>query len=195
MKLGMLLTICHQLATKFQKYQCYLFHRNLVQRQLAILKLQALGMRNNATYIRMTKLGFYSTAALERGLDSSEERFASYFFAIYQCSPDEPAGINEFRAKLKQAFSANVIDIGRHFILSGEPAFRALTAYYQALTETDSLSEDFRAYAVQRIQEITKAHRDSQALPIPINLTEGQLAQDHRLELLTCVAIRNGQVF
>ncbi len=143
----------------------------------------------------MTKLGFYSTAALERGLDGGEDRFASYFFALYHCSPDEPAGINELRERLKQEFPAKVIDIGRRFVLCGEPAFRALTAYYHALTQAETLSEDFRAYAAQRVEEITKAHRDSQTLPVPIDLTEGQLAQDHRLEFLTCTAINNGQVF
>jgi hypothetical protein len=143
----------------------------------------------------VSKLGFYSTAALERGLDGGEDRFASYFFALYHCLPDEPAGINELRARLKREFPEKATEIGRRFVLSGEPAFRALTAYYHALTQAETLSEDFRAYAVQRLREVTEAHRDSQTLPVPIDLTEGQLAQDFRLEFLTCVAISNGQVF
>jgi len=143
----------------------------------------------------VTKLGFYSTAALERGLDGGEDRFASYFFALYHCSPDEPAGINELRESLKREFPAKVIEIGRRFVLRGEPAFRALTAYYHTLTQAETLSEEFRTYAGQRLREITKAHRNGQTLPVPIDLTEGQLAQDHRLEFLTCVAIDNGQVW
>ena len=142
----------------------------------------------------MGDLRFMSTAALERGLDGSEERFASYFFAIYHCSPDEPAGIHERREQLRQAFPTKVTPVGQRFMLAGEPAYLALAAYYQALIICETLTDDFRAYASERLDAITKAHRDSQSLPIPIDLTEGQLSQDFRLKFLTCIALSNGQI-
>jgi hypothetical protein len=138
---------------------------------------------------------FHSIAALERGLDGGDDRFADYYFAIYQCSPDEQAGINEYREQLRAQFPSMVVPVGRRFVLQGEPAWRALAAYYQALTAAETLGDGFRAYAQERLDAITRMHRDSQGLPIPINLTEGQLASDPRLEFLTCIALSNGQVF
>ena len=139
-------------------------------------------------------LRFMSTAAMERGLEGSEERFAAYFFAIYRCSPDEPAGINERREQLRQEFPSKAIPVGQHFVLAGEAAYLALAAYYQALIICETLTDDFRAYARERLDAITTAHRNSQSLPVPIDLMEGQLSQDFRLEFLTCIAISNGQV-
>ncbi len=139
-------------------------------------------------------LRFVSTATLERGLDCSKERFAAYFFAIYHCSPDEPTGINERREQLRQAFPTKVTPDGNHFVLAGEAAYLALAAYYQALIICETLTDDFRSYARERLEEITNVHRNSQSLSIPIDLTEGQLSQDPRLEFLTCIAIYNGQI-
>ena len=142
----------------------------------------------------MGDLRFMSSAALERALDGSEERFAVYFFAIYHCSPDEPAGINERREQLRQTFPTKATPVGQRFVLAGEAAYLALAAYYQALIICETLKDDFRAYASERLEAITNAHRNSQSLPIPIDLMEGQLSQDFRLEFLTCIAIDNGQV-
>jgi hypothetical protein len=142
----------------------------------------------------MGNLHFMSTSALERGLDGSEERFAAYFFAIYHCSPDEPSGISERRKQLRQSFPAKAIPVGKRFVLAGEAAYLALAAYYQALINCEALTDDFRSYASERLDEITNAHRESQSLPIPVDLTEGQLCQDFRLEFLTYIAISNGQV-
>jgi hypothetical protein len=143
---------------------------------------------------KMGNLVFYSIAALEKGLDGEDTTFIPYFFALYHCSPDEDAGVNELRENLSQQFPDKTIRVGERFVLSGRPAAVALTSYYQALSEATTLSEDFRRYAADRVREITQAHKQSQSLPVPIDLTEGQLAHDERLELLTCIAIRNGQV-
>ena len=113
---------------------------------------------------------------------------------MYQCSPDEPAGINDLRKHLQQKFPDKALPVGRHFILYGEPAFQALSAYYQALVDCETLSNDLREYAGRRFDAVKIAHVDSQSLPIPIDLTEGQLSQDELLKFYTCVAIRNGQV-
>jgi hypothetical protein len=145
----------------------------------------------------MGTLIFHSIAALERGLDGGDDRFAAYLFAIYQCGPDEnkPGGINERREQLRKQFPHKAIAVGKRFVLQGEPAWLALAAYYQAVIACETLSDDFRAYVKERLEDCTKSHRASQSLPIPIDLTEGQLASDPRLEFLTCVALRNGQVF
>ena len=143
------------------------------------------------------QLRFFSTASMERGLDGSEERFAKYFFAIYHCSPDErepPGSVVERREQLRQQFPAKVISVGRRFVLTGHAAWTALAGYYQALALAETLGDDFRAYAKERLDAITVMHRQSQSLPVPVDLTEGQLAHDPRLELLTCIALDNGQV-
>ena len=138
---------------------------------------------------------FHSIAAMERGLNGGEDRFADYYFAIYHCAPDESGGINERREQLRKQFPDKAISVGKRFVLQGEPAWLALAAYYQALIACETLSDDFRAYAKERFEDCTQRHRASQSLPIPIHLTEGQLASDPRLEFLTCVALGNGQVF
>ncbi|NYH20093.1 hypothetical protein [Paraburkholderia bryophila] len=139
-------------------------------------------------------LRFMSTAAMERGLDGSEEYFANYFFAIYHCSPDEPAGINELREQLRQTHPTKVIQVGQRFVLSGQAAYVALASYYQALSACETLKDDSRVYARECLDRVTDVHHQSQSLPVPIDLTEGQLSQDPRLEFFTCVAISNGQV-
>lgn len=136
---------------------------------------------------------FFSTAAMERGLDGSEERFAEYFFALYQCSPDEPAGVNDRREQLRQEMPTKVLPVGKRFVLTGEAAYQALGGCYHGLS-LKALQDDVRGYAKERLEAITAAHRNSQSLPIPGDLTEGQLAHDRRLEFLTCVALRNDQV-
>jgi hypothetical protein len=137
-------------------------------------------------------LRFISTKAMERRLDGSDERFAEYFFAIYHCSPDEPAGINDYREQLRQQYPEQATPVGKYFVLSGKPAYRALSAYYRGMQNATSLSDEFREYMGECLERVTEEHRTSQALSI--NLLEGQLANDPRLEFLTCVAIENGQV-
>jgi hypothetical protein len=140
------------------------------------------------------ELRFASTAALERNLDGSEERFAAYYFAIYRCSPDESeAGINAYRENLRQTFPGKSMEVGKRYILVGEPAHLALRAYYRALAAAETLSDDYRQYARERIDVIATIHSESQSLKI--DLTEGQLAQDHRMEFLACLAVMHRQIF
>lgn len=130
---------------------------------------------------------------MERGLDGSEERFAAFFFALYQCSPDEPAGVNDRREQLRQEMPTKVLPVGKRFVLTGEAAYQALSGYYLGLS-LDALNDNLRDYAKERLEAVTASHRDSQSLRIAVDLTEGQLARDHRLELLTCMSLLNGQV-
>jgi hypothetical protein len=143
---------------------------------------------------RKINLGYLSTSALERGLDGSDKSFEEYFFALYHCSPDEPAEINDRRQQLRDQYPSKAIQVGRHFVLSGEAAFQALAAYYQGYVLCETLSDDFRAFSQRRLDAMIEAHRKSQSLPVPIDLTEGQLSEDRELGFLTCIAISNGQV-
>lgn len=148
--------------------------------------------RANASSIG--NLRFVSTASLERGLDGSYETFYEYFFAIYHCSYAEDSGIKERRLELSKTYPKNIVEVGDYFVLTGEAAYQALSAYYYTLTITDTLSDEYREYMAKRLEDVTTAHKASQSLPIPVDLTEGQLANDKNMELLTCIAIGNGQV-
>lgn len=139
-------------------------------------------------------LRFISTAKLELLLDGSSEKFEQYFFALYHCSYNEESGIKERREQLAEFYPNNVIEVGDYFVLDGEAAYSALSSYYLALIQADTLSEEYRDYIKGRLEEVTSAHKASQSLPVPINLTEGQLANDKRMEVLTCIAIGNGQI-
>lgn len=148
--------------------------------------------RANASNIG--NLRFISTAKLEDELDGSFETFNEYFFAIYHCSYAEDTGIKIRRNELAEFYPNNVIKVGEYFVLDGEAAFSALSSYYLALIQAETFSQEYRDYIEQRLAEVTSAHKASQSLLIPINLTEGQLANDKRMEMLTCIAIGNGQV-
>lgn len=139
-------------------------------------------------------LRFVSTASLERGLDGSYETFYEYFFAIYHCSYAENSGIKERRLELSKTYPSNVVAVGDYFVLTGVAAYHALSSYYYTLTLTDTLSDEYKGYMAKRLEEVKSAHIASQSLPIPVDLTEGQLANDKNMELLACIAIGNGQI-
>jgi hypothetical protein len=139
-------------------------------------------------------LRFISTKALEQSLDGSDENFNRYYFAIYHCGPDEQSGLKNLRDQLRTQFPSMATDVGRHFILAGAAAFSALGAYHEACINAETLPEEFREYMRERLAAITEKHNRSQSLPVPIDLTEGQLSHDERLEYLTCIALSNGQV-
>ena len=137
---------------------------------------------------------FASIPALERALDGSDEAYSRYYFALYHCLPDEDAGINELRRSLREQYPKNAVSVGRHFVLWGEPACQALRSYYYALSTTESLSDEFRAYARDRQQVVEQRHSSSQALPVSIDLSEGQLSADEMLDFYACLALSNGQI-
>jgi hypothetical protein len=139
-------------------------------------------------------LSFASTKVLERALDGSDEAFAKYYFALYQCSPDEDAGINVLRKQLREKHPSDSTAVGKHFVLAGEAAYIALTSYYHALTQAETLSAEYRDYVAQRIAEIEEVYQAARGLPHPIDLTEGQLAHDPKLEFMTCIALQRSQV-
>ncbi|MDR7299259.1 MULTISPECIES: hypothetical protein [Roseateles] len=140
------------------------------------------------------RLRFASTNALEETLDGSEEAFARYFFAVYHCKPDESPDLNTRREELRRLHPELAIEVGKRFVLSGEAAFQAVGSYLNALAFAETLSEDYRAYFKQRLEEVAALHRKAQALHEPIHLTEGQLSHDARLEFMACIALSNGQI-
>lgn len=142
----------------------------------------------------MQDLVFASITALESGLDGSDEAYSRYYFALYHCTPDEDAGINNLRRTLREQYPNNAVSVGRHFVLWGEPAYQALRSYYYALSIEESVSEEFHAYAKAKQQSVEQRHNSSQALPVPVDLSEGQLSADEMLDFYACLALSNEQI-
>jgi hypothetical protein len=139
-------------------------------------------------------LRFVCTRTLENELDGSETKFEDYFFAIYRCSYNGNSGIRDLREQLSKEYPNNVITVGNFFVLDGRAAYIALSTYYKALIESSDLSDELSDYFKERLESITSSHNKSQSLPIPINLTEGQLSYDSRVEIHTTIALNYGQV-
>ncbi|MNG20738.1 hypothetical protein D3C84_1050180 [compost metagenome] len=79
-------------------------------------------------------------------------------------------------------------------MLWGDPAHQALAWYYEQLSNTTTLPEEFRSYAKRRLVEITNQHQKSQELPVPLDLSEGQLSDDPTLTFYACLALDNQQI-
>ena len=139
-------------------------------------------------------LRFVSTNTLEKELDGSESTFNDYFFAIYRCSHKDNVGIKELREQISNQYPNNAMSVGDDFVLVGEAAYLSLSTYYKALIKSSDIREEFRKYFEERLEQITIKHHQSQSLPVPVNLTEGQLSYDERVELLTSIALNYGQV-
>lgn len=140
----------------------------------------------------MRKLVYASTTAFEDSLDGSDETYLRYFFALYHCSPDEQSGINDLRLRLRQQFPSSATSVGRHFVLFGEAAYQALHWYYGALSQAQSLPENYRVHAVERGAAIEALHKKSQSFGV--DLSEGQLSKDDTLEFYAHMALFNGQI-
>jgi hypothetical protein len=139
-------------------------------------------------------LVFASTVALEQALDGSEEAFRRYYFALYHCLPDEGNDLNARRVSVQRQYPDKSVKVGNRFVLVGEAAFQVVSVYYQALRLHGS-PDAFREHASRRHEDILRKHRASQSLPVPIDLTEGQLCVDPDLDFYACLALSNGQVF
>tara|TARA_R110001583_G_scaffold15406_1_gene63458 strand:- start:987 stop:1601 length:615 start_codon:yes stop_codon:yes gene_type:complete len=148
----------------------------------------------NLLRISMSEFVFSSTVALERELDGSDEGFHRYFYALYNCSPDQDNAINQNRQRLQEEYPDKAVAVGKYFVLWGEAAAQALRSYYSELAANESLDDDFRGYANGRLQAIERRHLTSQGLSVPIDLSEGQLSKDDYLDFYTCIALSNGQV-
>lgn len=151
------------------------------------------GLKSTASTER-ARLVFASVSSLEQALDGSEEAYRRYFFALYHCSPDEECALNERRELMRVQYPDKVVEVGQRFVLVGEAAFQIVSAYFQGLAIQGS-PEEFREYAKRRHEVIVRKHRASQSLPVPIELTEGQLSADSDLDFYACLALSNGQIF
>ena len=151
------------------------------------------GTKSDASSDR-DSLIFASVPALEQALDGSEEAYRRYFFALYHCSPDEECALNERRMHVRAQYPDKVVQVGQRFVLVGEAAFQIVSAYFQGLAIQGS-PDEFREYAKRRHEVIVRKHRSSQSLPVPIDLTEGQLSADPDLDFYACLALSNGQIF
>ncbi|WP_133065579.1 hypothetical protein [Niveispirillum lacus] len=140
------------------------------------------------------QLLFASTTALERALDGSEEAFQLYYFAMYHCLPEEKNELNTLRTEIQKKYPEKSVMIGRRFVLFGEAAFQIVSSYYHALALQGD-PDTFREYSIRRTNEITQKHRASQSLPVPIDLSEGQLSNDPNLDFYACLALSNRQIF
>lgn len=138
-----------------------------------------------------TRLVYASITSLERAIDSDDE-FKKYFFAIYRCDPDQDTGINKIRENLRKQSPSDAVNVGKYFVLWGDSALKALTWYYTAITKTEALPEEYRLYFVERIVEIKEKHERSRSLTI--DLSEGQLANDAKLNFYALLALSNGQI-
>ena len=158
------------------------------------LMLQKLFGAKSAALSMQGRLVFASLPALEQALDGSEEAYQRYFFALYHCSPDEDCALNERRKLVRAQYPEKVVEVGQRFVLVGEAAFQIVSAYFQGLAIQGS-PDEFREYAKRRHEIIVRKHRSSQSLPVPIDLTEGQLSADSDLDFYACLALSNGQIF
>jgi hypothetical protein len=161
------------------------------------MKLFNFGKRSKTTDIEMgdnLDLDYASIASLERALNGEDDRYHLYFYALYHCSPNEKNGITEYRNQLREKFPDKAAEVGQYFVLWGEAAYLATASYFLGLSE-QAEPEEFRNYAKERYEEITQRHKKSQELPMPIDLSEGQLCNDKKIDFYACMAISNGQVF
>ncbi len=152
----------------------------------AFKKKQVAGSRSGLVYA--------SIKSLENAIDSEDE-FRRYFYSIYHCEPYEDAAINKLRAELREKSPNDSTNVGRNFVLFGESAYKALSWYYREITKTETLSQEYRDYYAERLIEVSLKHSKSQSLTNPIDLSEGQLADDPKMNFLATLALMNGQIF
>jgi hypothetical protein len=69
------------------------------------------------------QLHFYSTGAMERGLDGTEETFARFHWTMYHCSPDEPA-VNDRREQLRKQYPNKAARLARDSFCWAKPLIR-----------------------------------------------------------------------
>lgn len=150
--------------------------------------------KNKQVVSKRPELVYASIRSLENALDSEDE-FRRYFYSIYHCAPHEDAAINKLRAELREKSPNDSTTVGGFFVLFGESAYKALSWYYGEIAKTETLSQEYRDYYAERLVEISLKHSKSQSLPKPIDLSEGQLADDPKMNFLATLALMNGQIF
>jgi hypothetical protein len=122
---------------------------------------------------------------------NSNEDFKKYFFSLYRCMPNEDCDLNTRRNKLRIQHPKLVIPVGDNFVLTGQAAYEVLSAHYYSLSMVEEYEEDVKNYYFKRYETVKKVHDRAQSLPVPIDLTEGQLGTDRDFDFYIKEAIVN----
>ena len=133
-------------------------------------------------------LEYRSPAQLESQMNSPED-FRHFYFALYRCSPDEDNEFNKRRTEVSIKYPKLVIPLGNYYVLEGHAASEILSTFYHSLTLCDDIDDEAKSYYVSRYETVIEINRKAQALPIPLNLTEGQLGTDRTIERMVHEAV------
>ena len=109
---------------------------------------------------------------------SSDEDFHKFFYTLYRCPPYERNDFNHRRNQIRIKFPELVIPVGNNFILVGEAAYEILSTYYYSRSLIEEYDEGVKKYYFKRYEQVKEIHKESQSLPVKIDLTEGQLGTD-----------------
>ncbi len=121
----------------------------------------------------------------------TEEDFHRYFFSLYRCSPTERNEFNNRRNQVRIKYPKMVIPFGSNFILTGQAAYEIMSAYYYSLSLVEGYTKEEKNYYFGRYESVKLMYEKSQSLPVPINLTEGQLGTDEMVAFYFKEAIIN----
>ena len=122
---------------------------------------------------------------------SSDEDFYKFFYSLYRCLPNERNDFNNRRNQIRIKYPELVIPVGNNFILIGEAAYEILTAHFYSLSLIVECEEDVKKYYFKRYEQVKEIHKQSQSLPVKIDLTEGQMGTDKDFEFYIKQAVLN----
>ncbi len=123
-----------------------------------------------------------SPKQLEQNLNSMHD-YEKYFFSLYRCFPYDDNDFIKRRNLIREKFPDLVIAFGDYYILTGQAASEVLTTFYYSHTLIDEYDDALKNYFWKRYNSTKEKHQNSQSLPFPINLTEGQLGTDEDIEI------------
>jgi hypothetical protein len=138
-------------------------------------------------------LDYKSPKQLENEMNTYEE-FNHFYFNLYRCLPDEECEFNKRRQAIKEKYPDKVIQFGDYYVLNGVAAYEIISAFYYSLSLVEDYEEDVKKYYFKRYEQVKQAHKSAQSLPIPIDLTEGQLGTDSDIEFFVNEAIISRQI-
>ena len=138
-------------------------------------------------------LDYLSPKDLEASM-GDDEGYRRFFYSLYRCQPDEANDFNRRRFLIAEKYPALVIDVGDYFILTGQAACEILSTHYYSLSIIEDYDQKIKDYYFGRYEEVLSFHQRTQSLPIPINLTEGQLGTDSNIGALIHEAVLHGML-
>ena len=121
----------------------------------------------------------------------TEEDFIRYYYSLYRCLPNEKNDFNNRRNQIRIKYPELVIPFGNYFVLTGNAACEILSTYYYSLSLLEDYNDEEKNYYIERYETVKEKHRKSQSLEVPINLTEGQLGTDNKIEFYVKEAVIN----